>query len=111
MPDPNALLRNCPQEGRKRYNSLCWLCRNAYSGCSWSRYSLPVPGWTAVRNDLSYYNGKLHTVSKSYAVLDCPQFRLEARFAEAYKRFSPEMAASELENKRKLQEIARRKQT
>ena len=66
--------------GKKRLKTLCWSCRNACGGCSWSRYKVwqPVPGWTAIETEFGgqkMINGKVRRVPiKSYIVLDCPEF-------------------------------------
>lgn len=65
---------------KKRLSTLCWNCRNACGGCSWSRYKVwqPVPGWTAIETEFGgqkKINGKVRRVPiKSYIVLDCPEF-------------------------------------
>lgn len=47
--------------------SICWECKNALLGCSWSKRFEPVTGWKATRfnND----NGEI-----SYVVQKCPEF-------------------------------------
>ncbi len=69
----------------------CLVCENAYGGCRWSQDGQPIPGWDAVRNDL-VDTVPIFRQIESYVVLDCPKFRLEPRWAEEYKRFSPENA-------------------
>lgn len=53
--------------------TLCWGCRNACGGCSWSDYWLqkPVRGWTAEKVGLRMDNDRNGT---SYIVTDCPEF-------------------------------------
>lgn len=49
-------------------DTICWECANACGGCSWSRKKAkPVPGWDAIRRDLS---GNI----ESYVVISCPEF-------------------------------------
>lgn len=69
----------------------CLACNNAYGGCRWSQEGQPVPSWDAVRNDL-VDTAPIFRRIESYVVLNCPQFRLDPRWAEEYKRFSPENA-------------------
>ena len=50
---------------------LCWDCKNACCGCSWSLAGEPIPGWTAkptINKD----------GMKSYLVTDCPEFVRDA---------------------------------
>lgn len=48
---------------------ICWHCKNACGGCSWSKILAPVKGWKAkeVKN-VGYL------VTKSYKVIECPEF-------------------------------------
>lgn len=62
-----------------RTGNLCLDCRNAVPceahGCSWSRYFLPVAGWTASPTVyLSYVSRGKRTLIRSFAVRRCPQF-------------------------------------
>lgn len=70
----------CYEFGRKtgacRGDSLCWDCKNAYGGCSWTRMTAgevlyePVEGWDAF---CEYYpeGDEPHL---SYQVYACPEF-------------------------------------
>lgn len=73
-------------------HTLCEVCANACGGCCWSEYGVqrPVPGWSAVRNDINIFGGRSSLKIESYAVLDCPQFSLEDRCKEEYQAFDPE---------------------
>lgn len=51
--------------------SLCWHCKNATGGCSWSRRFEPVENWTAVETSIKSVYG---TNKDSYHVIDCPKF-------------------------------------
>lgn len=58
-------------------STLCDLCSKACGLCEWSEYGnmRPVPGWEAIRNDIS--SGRVDgstVVIESYIVLDCPKF-------------------------------------
>lgn len=65
-------------------STLCDLCANACGFCEWSEYGnmRPVPGWEAIRNDIS--SGRVDgstVVLESYIVLDCPKFCPDANGA------------------------------
>ena len=44
---------------------LCWRCKKACKGCSWSRDFKPVKGWTALPSK-NYPDG--------YRIISCPEF-------------------------------------
>ena len=60
-------------ENGQAYKSqqLCWKCRKAAGGCSWSDRLEPVEGWTAkkavIKNSPKDY-------IRSYEILECPEF-------------------------------------
>lgn len=56
--------------------SLCWNCKNALGGCSWSKSYVPIKGWKAIRSDVKT---ALHTYVESYFVLECPEYVKEKR--------------------------------
>lgn len=64
----DAYIKSHPTMGRRNavgtHDSLCWHCRNALGGCSWSMRFEPVEGWDAKHT--KRYN--------SYKVYSCPQF-------------------------------------
>ncbi len=51
--------------------ALCWYCKNACGGCSWSKNLIPIKGWKAkeVTN-----RGISDSGIKSYKVIECPEF-------------------------------------
>lgn len=53
--------------------TLCWDCRKACGGCSWSEHDehLPVPGWTAEETQVRMKND---VYAPSYRVDACPEF-------------------------------------
>lgn len=57
--------------------SLCWKCKNCYSGCSWSRSFVPVKDWDA--EEFYRTNGEGQVVV-TYLVKDCPKFKRDERF-------------------------------
>lgn len=50
---------------------LCWDCKNACCGCSWSLTGKPIPGWTATK--VTNKDGL-----QTYAITDCPEFVRDA---------------------------------
>lgn len=58
--------------GRKEQNTICWTCKNACGGCSWSQAMehTPVPGWKAKPVKLRQNKG----YADSYIVEECPQY-------------------------------------
>ena len=56
---------------QQRNMSLCIMCRNYCGGCPWSKYFLPVKGWTAIE---TYKKGHLNRAWVSW----CPQFKADA---------------------------------
>ena len=53
--------------------SLCWTCRNACGGCSWSRDFQPVKGWEAVPT----YHISNGEHANSFHVYKCPLYKEE----------------------------------
>lgn len=60
----------------QQLGTLCWKCINAVPkgrrGCSWSRYRLPVDGWTAKP---TRFKKSEDAYTDSYFVTACPEFR------------------------------------
>lgn len=57
---------------------LCWTCKKACGGCSWSSRFEPVPGWTAVAVAMRYRDGKTRDVD-TYSITACPEYEEDAR--------------------------------
>lgn len=60
---------------------LCFYCSNFYK-CDWARYAKPIEGWDATEvtiNDLKK--------TKSYKIIDCPQFKQDRKFLITMKEF------------------------
>ena len=55
-------------------NSLCWECKRAYGGCSWSRDFVPVEGWEAEATIINGVREGKKPLVKSYDVKRCPLF-------------------------------------
>ncbi len=56
-----------------RMHTLCWDCRKACGGCSWSSYPdyEPVAGWTAIGTKIRMNS---NVYAQSYIVIACPEF-------------------------------------
>lgn len=80
----------CPQ-------TLCEVCGNALGSCSWSEKDnqRPVPGWEAIRKDIIVGDGNSRTLTESYTVFKCPQFKLEEHNRWAYDRFQNKLKGKE----------------
>ncbi len=56
----------------ERGTQLCWDCKNALGGCSWSNGTFtPIEGWTATPSEIPM---SLKYATKTYAIRECPQF-------------------------------------
>lgn len=70
----NYCCKACAREAAKRRQmeneQLCWVCTNAYCRCSWTRYSMPVDGWTAEHTIVKDSNGDF----TSFKIEKCPKF-------------------------------------
>lgn len=59
----------------KSSQTICWECRNAVNGCSWSRTFTPVKGWVAEREDREYDPvWRPGQITTTYTVRCCPLF-------------------------------------
>lgn len=58
-------------------STLCWKCKNATGGCSWSQDFTPVEGWDAKRTRIRLEKGTKHT--ESFIVKKCPEFLPDER--------------------------------
>ncbi len=45
---------------------LCWYCKKAAAGCSWSKNFTPINGWKAEKTTVNGID--------TYAISDCPEF-------------------------------------
>ena len=54
--------------------NICFFCRKACGGCSWSRDFTPVPGWTAKKVMQRICRGRVRTWEQTYKITACPQF-------------------------------------
>ena len=51
--------------------TLCWECKRACGGCSWSRDFKPVRGWKAEKTKIARFKD---ANADSYIVKECPLF-------------------------------------
>ena len=65
-----ACAKEMAQIRRDENSQLCWRCKNACGGCSWSRCLKPVDGWTAEPTIVRDSNGDF----PSYKITKCPEF-------------------------------------
>ena len=49
---------------------LCWRCKNACGGCSWSQHLIPIKGWLAKKSIIHDNDGDIRT----YEIEFCPEF-------------------------------------
>ena len=61
-----------PKE-KKRKETLCWTCKNAVCGCSWSKDFTPVEGWEAIPTKVRG-NIEIDEWLDSYLVVKCPRY-------------------------------------
>ena len=64
---------------RSKYShngTICWNCKNACGGCSWSREFKPVEGWTATPRTLYQRKSKDNEMTEviAFSVAECPKF-------------------------------------
>lgn len=56
---------------KPKKEQLCWSCKNACGGCSWSISLTPVEGWTATPKKIKCHDG---IIINSYKITECPQY-------------------------------------
>lgn len=58
--------------------NICFDCKKAVCGCSWSRNFTPVDGWTAEPTSTTYAlkSGELRAIN-GYHITACPEFEPE----------------------------------
>ena len=69
-----------------RTNTICWNCKKAIGGCTWSDFFKPVKGWTAEQTRPA--GSKPYT---SYIVEKCPEFERDAT-DNGLRRYKPQKA-------------------
>ena len=75
---------------QQRNMSLCIMCRNYCGGCPWSKYFLPVKGWTAIETYKK--NGELNRAWVSW----CPQFKADAGLYDLFVHGDPRKGRYEI---------------
>lgn len=58
----------------KPNQQLCWNCKNACGGCSWSQKFEPIPGWVAEERVLYHRGNGIKNKTTSYSIRYCPEF-------------------------------------
>lgn len=66
--------RRAQEEERARKQQLCWICKNACGGCSWSRAFKPVEGWMATPTIILQEDNYIKLIP-SYHITACPEFK------------------------------------
>lgn len=56
-------------------HTICWDCKKACCGCSWSAEFKPVKGWVATPAKIKSIQGQYQG---SFIVHECPQFERDA---------------------------------
>lgn len=54
--------------------TICWNCKNAVMGCSWSKEFVPVDGWEAEYKPVLTSDGSNRRLVDSYLVTECPLY-------------------------------------
>lgn len=66
----------CKEKALKRKRNergqICWRCKKATGGCSWSSFLQPVEGWNAIPTMVKNREGK--SIYNSFKILYCPLF-------------------------------------
>ena len=55
---------------REEYGQLCWRCKKACGGCSWSGNKTPIKNWDAEPHIVKDEEGDI----RSYKIKKCPEF-------------------------------------
>lgn len=71
---------------QSRNLSLCIMCRNCCGKCAWSKWFLPVKGWTAIETRKA--NGDLNRAWVGW----CPQFKADAGLYDIIVHGDPKKA-------------------
>ena len=53
---------------------LCWKCKKACGGCSWSESLTPIDGWTAEKRVKKYNLFGEPAFYETYEITGCPEF-------------------------------------
>lgn len=68
--------KRCEADELSRGGQICWKCKNATGGCSWSAFLKPVEGWEAEPRIIRNYDNTLHIYKEihTYKIIHCPLF-------------------------------------
>ena len=89
---------------RAKEEQLCWNCKRATGGCSWSASGEPVENWIAEPTVVMDVEGEI----ASYKIMGCPLFESDerCRFRELRRVSFRELAEIIKVNYRHLREIS-----
>ena len=59
------------RKGHTQSKQICWTCKNACGGCSWSSELKPVKGWKAKPTNIKCEDGR---TARSYKITFCPEY-------------------------------------
>lgn len=78
---------------KRKKDTLCWSCKKACCGCSWSKFFIPVKGWVAEPTIIA---DKAETYKiNSYHVKSCPKYINEGiSKTKTYKELAAELGIS-----------------
>ena len=54
--------------------AICWECKKACGGCSWSKTLTPVEGWEVVETGDPTWLSSIRKVVPTVRVVECPEF-------------------------------------
>ncbi len=90
---------------KKCDEQLCWKCKKATGGCSWSAFFVPVENWVATPTVIIDDEGEI----RSYKITACPLFEKDDRCVavKEFEKVSFEKLAKMLEvNHRRLRSFS-----
>ena len=62
--------------------NICFMCKKACGGCSWSKSFEPVPGWTAEACQLPMASRYFTRYIETYHITACPEFEPDERVVD-----------------------------
>lgn len=73
--------KRCESDELASGGQICWRCKNATGGCSWSKNLTPVKDWIAEPRIIRNYDNILRTYEEihTYKIKYCPMFDQEFR--------------------------------
>lgn len=68
---------------KKEHETLCWTCKKATGGCSWSKSFTPIEGWKAIPTKVKINDrSRRGDETDSFDIYECPEFELMERLKE-----------------------------